>query len=289
MKLIRFLSMDNQEKYGLYEPELPGQALIIQGDIFEDFEVTSKLTEIKSILPPVSPCNILALGLNYRRHADETNVSYPEIPIVFIKAATSVIGHLSPILLPVIGPDNVDYEAELAVIVGRRIKNIPASKVVECILGYTCANDVSARDWQIEKQKKQWARGKSFDTFCPLGPYLVTPDEIPNPQNLRIRTILNDRIVQDSNTSDMIFDIPAIVSDLSRSMTLLPGTVILTGTPEGVGFTRRPPLFLQDGDVVTIEIEKIGQLTNPVRTEDHGGEIIDYESRKIHKQLALDD
>jgi 2-keto-4-pentenoate hydratase/2-oxohepta-3-ene-1,7-dioic acid hydratase in catechol pathway len=147
---------------------------------------------------------------------------------------------------------------------------------------------VSARDWQIEKQKKQWARGKSFDTFCPLGPYLVTRDEIPHPQNLHIRTILNGRTVQDSNTSDMIFDIPAIISDLSRSMTLLPGTVILTGTPEGVGCTRQPPLYLQAGDTVTITIEKIGQLTNPVRDEDHRDNTLP-EGKKFEKPLVLGD
>jgi len=289
MKLIRFITRENKELCGLYKPELPDRALVIRGDIVEDFEVTSELAEIHSILPPISPSNILALGLNYRKHADETNVSYPEIPIVFIKATSSIIGHLSPILLPAAGPENVDYEAELAVVIRRKVKNIPPSEVLDCILGYTCANDVSARDWQIEKQKKQWARGKSFDTFCPLGPYLVTQDEISDPQNLRIRTILNGRTVQDSNTSDMIFDIPAIVSDLSRSMTLLPGTVILTGTPEGVGFTRQPPLFLKDGDIVTIEIEKIGQLTNPVKREDNGGKVVYSESKKVQKQLALDD
>ncbi len=289
MKLIRFLTGENQEICGLYEPELPNQALVIRGDIFEDFEVTSKLAKIHSILPPVSPCNILALGLNYRKHADETNVSYPEIPIVFIKATTSVVGHMSPILLPEAGPENVDYEAELAVIIGRKVKNIPPSEAMDCILGYTCANDVSARDWQIEKQKKQWARGKSFDTFCPLGPYLVTRDEIPDPQHLRIRTILNGNTVQDSDTSDMIFDIPAIVSDLSRSMTLLPGTVILTGTPEGVGFTRQPPLYLQDGDIVTIDIEKIGQLTNPVKRENNEKNIFYSGSRRLQKPLVLGD
>ena len=270
MKIIRFLSDENHEMCGLYEPELEDQALVIRGDLFGDFEVTSKLAGIGSILPPVYPCNILALGLNYRQHADETSVSYPEIPILFLKATTSVIGHMSPILLPQAGPANVDYEAELAVIIGKKVKNVSRSEAMDSILGYTCANDVSARDWQIEKQKKQWARGKSFDTFCPLGPYLVTRDEIPDPQNLRIRTVLNGKTVQDSNTYDMIFDVPAIISDLSRSMTLLPGTVILTGTPEGVGFTRQPPIYLQDGDIVTIEIESIGQLTNPVKREDTG-------------------
>jgi 2-keto-4-pentenoate hydratase/2-oxohepta-3-ene-1,7-dioic acid hydratase in catechol pathway len=288
MKIIRFLSDGNHEMCGLYEPELEDQALVIRGDVFSDFEVTSKLVEVGSILPPVSPCNILALGLNYRQHADETSVSYPEIPILFLKATTSVIGHMSPILLPKAGPTNVDYEAELAVIIGKKTKNVSRSEAMDSILGYTCANDVSARDWQIEKQKKQWARGKSFDTFCPLGPYLVTRDEIPDPQNLRIRTILNGKTVQDSNTCDMIFDIPAIISDLSRSMTLLPGTVILTGTPEGVGFTRQPPIYLQDGDIVTVEIEGIGQLTNPVKREDEGDRVV-LDSMEVQKPLKLSD
>ena len=288
MKLIRFLSQENQEMCGLYEPEFQDQARVIRGDIFGKFKITSKLAKIHSILPPVSPCNILALGLNYRKHADETNVSYPELPVLFIKTTTSVVGHMSPIILPAAGPENVDYEAELAVIIGRKVKNISPSEAMDCILGYTCANDVSARDWQIEKQKKQWARGKSFDTFCPLGPYLVTRDEIPDPQNLQIRTILNGNTVQNSNTSDMIFDIPTIVSDLSRSMTLLPGTVILTGTPEGVGFTRQPPVYLRGGDIVTIEIERIGQLTNPVKMEDHGKNSIS-ERRGGKKPLVLGD
>lgn len=288
MKIIRFLSDQNREICGLYESELEDQALVIHGDLFGDFEVTSKLARVGSILPPVYPCNILALGLNYRQHADETSVSYPEIPILFLKATTSVIGHLSPILLPQAGPANVDYEGELAVIVGKKIKNVSRSEAMEAVLGYTCANDVSARDWQIEKQKKQWSRGKSFDTFCPLGPYLVTRDEIPDPQNLRIRTVLNDKTVQDSNTCYMIFDIPAIISDLSRSMTLLPGTVILTGTPEGVGFTRQPPIYLQDGDIVTIEIEGIGKLINPVeREEQDDNRTLDGE--EVRKPLKLSD
>lgn len=288
MKIIRFISNNDQLVFGLYDPELPEQARVIQGDIFGKFRVTSKLAKIQHVLSPVFPCNVLALGLNYRKHADETQVSYPELPIVFIKATTSVVGHMSPIILPAAGPDSVDYEAELAVVIGKKIKNVSPSEAMDCILGYTCANDVSARDWQIEKQKKQWARGKSFDTFCPLGPYLVTRDEIPDPQNLCIRTILNGSTVQDSNTSDMIFDVPTIVSDLSRSMTLLPGTVILTGTPEGVGFTRQPPLFLQEGDTVTIDIEKIGQLTNPVRKEDQGDNVVS-EGKRIRQPLILGD
>lgn len=267
MKLIRFLSEDEQVLYGVFDKNTPDQALIIEGDVLGDFDVTTRHSRIKKILPPYPPPNILALGLNYRKHADETHVRYPDVPVVFIKATNSVIGHGSPIILPAAGPNEVDYEAELAVIIGRKAKNVSIRDAMDYIAGYTCANDVSARDWQIHKQKKQWSRGKSFDTFCPLGPYLVTKDEIPPPGNLRIRAILNGKVLQDSNTSDMIFDIPAIVSDLSRSTTLLPGTVILTGTPEGVGFTRQPPIFLKEGDVITVSIEKIGELTNPVVNE----------------------
>jgi 2-keto-4-pentenoate hydratase/2-oxohepta-3-ene-1,7-dioic acid hydratase in catechol pathway len=162
----------------------------------------------------------------------------------------------------------VDYEAELAVVIGKQAKNVSPREAMDYIFGYTCANDVSARDWQFDKQKGQWARGKSFDTFCPLGPWIVTRDEIDNPNDLAIRAVLNGRTVQEARTSEMIFNIQTIISTLSRSMTLLPGTVILTGTPEGVGFTRQPPLFLQAGDVINVAIEKIGTLTNRVVKEE---------------------
>lgn len=267
MKIVRFISEENQEHYGLYDPEFPNDAKVIEGNILGEFTITSNLSKIKIFLPPIEPCNILALGLNYRKHADETKMAHPEIPVLFIKATTSVLGHLAPILLPAAGPIRVDYEAELAIVIAKKVKNVSYSEAEDCIFGYTCANDVSARDWQLEKQNKQWARGKSFDTFCPLGPYLTTRDEISDPQKLRIRTIINGNILQDSSTADMIFDIQAIISDLSRSLTLMPGTVILTGTPEGVGFTRKPPVYLKDGDNVTIEIESIGKLTNPVERE----------------------
>jgi 2-keto-4-pentenoate hydratase/2-oxohepta-3-ene-1,7-dioic acid hydratase in catechol pathway len=166
-----------------------------------------------------------------------------------------------------VGPEHVDYEAELAVVIGKRAKNISPDAALDYIFGYTCANDVSARDWQFDKQKGQWARGKSFDTFCPLGPWIVTKDEIGDPNDLGIRCLLNGQAVQESRTSEMIFNVQTIISSLSQSMTLLPGTVILTGTPEGVGFTRQPPLFLHDSDVVSVEIEKIGTLTNRVALE----------------------
>jgi len=214
------------------------------------------------------PVNILAMGINYKKHGDETAMSYPDQPILFIKATSSLTGPDSTIILPAAGPDLVDYEAELAVVIGKTAKNIRSDEAMDYIFGYTCANDVSARDWQFDKQKGQWARGKSFDTFCPLGPWIVTKDEVDNPDDLAIRTILNGRVVQESRTSEMIFDIRTIVSNLSRSLTLLTGTVILTGTPEGVGFTRQPPLFLKDGDIINVEIEKIGTLSNRVIKEE---------------------
>lgn len=267
MKIIRFVSSDDTILYGLFDPDTPEEALVIDGDIFENVTVTDRRERVKELLPPVDPPNVFALGFNYGSHAVEVDVEYPENPVVFLKATSSIIGHGSSIVLPKAGPSEVDYEAELAIIIGKKGKNIPPHSVQNYIFGYTCANDVSARDWQFHKQKHQWTRGKSFDTFCPLGPCLVTADEIADPNKLKIRAILNGQIMQESNTSAMFFDVSAIVSDLSQSLTLLPGTVIMTGTPEGVGFTREPPVFLKDGDVITIEVETIGQLTNPVVIE----------------------
>ena len=163
--------------------------------------------------------------------------------------------------------DQVDYECELAVIIGRTAKNVSKVEALDYVFGYTCANDVSARDWQIQKGGSQWTRGKTFDTFCPIGPCIVTADEIPNPNALAIRTILNGEVVQDWNTSDMIFDVPTLIEFLSGSTTLLPGTVILTGTPHGVGMAAKPPRWLKPGDRVVIEIDGIGELSNPVTLE----------------------
>ena len=193
---------------------------------------------------------------------------FPEYPVLFIKSISSLQNPEDPILLPRhLRSDRVDYECELAVVIGRVCKNVSASKAFDYVAGYTCANDVSARDWQIKRGGSQWCRGKTFDTFAPLGPCLVLKDEIPDPNALRIQTVLNGQSMQDSNTSDMIFDVPTLIEFLSGSTTLLPGTVILTGTPQGVGAARKPPVFLQPGDTVTIEIEKIGALTNPVVAE----------------------
>ena len=176
----------------------------------------------------------------------------------------------SPIVIPgsrQLASAEVDYECELAVVIGRACKNVSRERALDYVLGYTCANDVSARDWQIRNGGGQWCRGKTFDTFAPLGPCLVTRDEIANPNALKIATILNGERVQDWTTADMIFDVPRLIEFLSASTTLVPGTVILTGTPHGVGMAAKPPHWLKPGDVVTIEIEGIGQLTNPVVAE----------------------
>ena len=267
MKIVRFRSPGGEVLYGAADPDVPDRATVIYGDIFGDIELSGRVERIEFILPPLSPPNIIALGLNYGKHAEEIAIRKPESPVTFLKATTSIVGHGAPIVLPSAGPDEVDYEAELAVIIGKKAKNVSRADASNYILGYTCANDVSARDWQWRKQQEQWARGKSFDTFCPIGPYLVTKDEVENAGTLTIQAILNGEIMQDSNTADMIFDIPAIISHISASLTLLPGTVILTGTPEGVGYTRVPPVFLNEGDRVTISIEHIGELTNPVMRE----------------------
>ena len=267
MKIIRFISGRDQTLYGTLDPAAPHKARVIEGDILMRFSLTDRMETIKKILAPIDPPNILALGFSYGKHAGETESNAPESPVLFIKGTNTLIGPGDAILLPMAGPDEVDYEAELAIVIGRRAKNVSAKEALEYVLGYTCGNDVSARDWQMVKQKKQWARGKSFDTFCPLGPCIVTKDEVPDPNSLRIQSILNGKVMQDSNTSDMLFSVAEIVSDLSRSMTLLPGTVIMTGTPEGVGFVRKPPVFMRHGDVITIAIEKVGELTNPVENE----------------------
>lgn len=267
MKIVKFRSPSGEVLTGAFDPNAPDRATVIDGGIFGDIALSRRVEQIEAFLPPLTPPNIIALGLNYGKHADETGLRVSGRLVMFLKATTSIVGHGSPIVLPVAGPDEVDYEAELAVIIGKRAKNVSRDEALDYVLGYTCANDVSARDWQWHKQQEQWARGKSFDTFCPIGPYIVTKDEVEDAGELRIRTILNGEVMQEARTADMIFDIPAIISDISCSLTLVPGTVILTGTPEGVGYTRIPPVFLKEGDIVTISIDRIGELTNPVMSE----------------------
>jgi 2-keto-4-pentenoate hydratase/2-oxohepta-3-ene-1,7-dioic acid hydratase in catechol pathway len=245
-----------------------GSAREISGDLFGAYRVTNRTVVPGKILAPVAPPNILAIGLNYRRHAEEGGKGVPERPMLFLKSTGCVQNPGDPIELPrKLASSEVDYECELAVVIGRTCKNATRERALDFVLGYTAANDVSARDWQMRLGGGQFCQGKSFDTFCPLGPVLVTRDEIDDPNKLSIRTILNGQVMQDWNTSDMVFDVPALIEFLSASKTLLPGTVILTGTPHGVGVARKPPVFLKAGDTVTIEIEGIGALTNPVVEE----------------------
>lgn len=266
MKIIRYQDGKDQIKYAARQYD--GSAREITGDIFGRFDVIDKKADVQKLLAPVVPAGILCIGLNYRRHAAEGNAPIPKWPVLFMKTTSSVQNPGDPILLPRhLKSAEVDYECELAVVISKRCKNVPRDRALDYVLGYTCANDVSARDWQKEMGGSQWCRGKTFDTFCPLGPCLVTPDELANPNALAIKTILNGEVMQDWNTNDMIFDVPALIEFLSGSTTLLPGTVILTGTPHGVGMARKPPVWLKSGDRITIEIEKIGALENPVLDE----------------------
>ena len=270
MKILRYQSPDGLIHFAQQHPD--GTATKLRGGLFEKLETTDEAVEIAKVLAPLEPRALLCIGLNYREHAAETNAPLPKVPVLFFKNPASVQHPGGPIELPRwLASGRVDYECELAVVIGRRGKNVPRAEALDYVLGYTCANDVSARDWQKEGGGTQWCRGKSFDTFCPLGPVLVTPDEIPNPNALRISTKVNGETLQESSTGDMIFDVPALIEFLSGSTTLLPGTVILTGTPHGVGMARTPPRWLQPGDTVAVEIENIGVLSNPVVEERAAG------------------
>jgi 2-keto-4-pentenoate hydratase/2-oxohepta-3-ene-1,7-dioic acid hydratase in catechol pathway len=217
--------------------------------------------------PPVPrPGKLICVGLNYKDHAAESNMAVPKSPVTFSKYVTSIVGEHKPILLPA-ASSQVDYEAELAIVIGRRAKHVRVAKAWDYVLGYTNLNDVSARDLQFADG--QWQRGKSCDTFAPMGPAIVTHDAVGNPHELRIRLRLNGKTLQDSSTDQLIFGIDYIVSFLSQTVTLEPGDVIATGTPPGVGFARKPPVFLKAGDVVEVEVEGLGVLSNPVLA-DHG-------------------
>ena len=262
MKLIRHLTSSGPAYAAL---QANGSALALDGDIFGHWRVTDRVITPAKILSPVQPTNILCIGLNYAKHAAEGGKAPPERPIWFIKLPGAVQNPGDPIFLPAHQRSTkVDYEAELAIVLRKTARNVSRADAFDYILGYTCANDVSARDWQRDFGGGQWNHAKSFDTFCPLGPVLVTPDEIPNPNALRIRSMLNGTVMQDSSTADMIFDVPALIEFMTADKTLPAGTVILTGTPEGVGFARKPPVWLNPGDTISVEIEAIGTLTNPI-------------------------
>ncbi|MFH0911589.1 MAG: fumarylacetoacetate hydrolase family protein [Planctomycetota bacterium] len=254
-----------EEAWGLVEG---GEVRVVKGSPFTDVAPTRKvlpLSNIREYLPPADPPNIIAIGVNYPAHMRESRSAFeaPSAPLLFFKATTALTAHERPILLPREAPEEVDYEAELVAAIGRKARHVPRDRALEYVAGYTCGNDVSARDCQL-RLDRQWARGKSFDTFAPVGPWLVTDLD---PSDLAVRARVNGRLLQDGRTRDMTFDVPALVSFLSRQMTLLPGTLIFTGTPGGVGFARTPPFFLRAGDVCEIEIEGVGTLRNPVLRE----------------------
>ncbi len=266
MRVIRFQHAGDTH-YG--QPAGDGTALVIEtdptGGPFTGYRLTDRRMVVERLLAPVVPTDILCIGLNYRDHAAESGGAIPEHPMLFIKASNTLNHPFADIRIPR-RSSQIDYEAELAVVIGDEAKDVAPERAVDHVFGYCCANDVSARDWQRDKKLGggQFARGKSFDGFCPLGPALVTADEVADPNALRVRCELNGRVVQDSSTADMIFDVPTLIASLSSTMTLRPGTVILTGTPAGVGFARTPPLWLKAGDVVAVEIEGLGRLENPV-------------------------
>jgi 2-keto-4-pentenoate hydratase/2-oxohepta-3-ene-1,7-dioic acid hydratase in catechol pathway len=264
MRIVRFEGPDGGPVYG--EDLGDGRARLLQGDLLSGLAPTAETVAIGRRLAPLDPVNIFCIGLNYRAHAEETGAAWPENPVIFMKPTTALNHPEAEIRLPaccVQGPE-VDYEAELAVVIGRAATDVSERDALDYVLGYTCANDVSARRWQKHGGGGQWVKGKSFNSFCPLGPVLVTADEIPDPQTLSLRTRLNGKTMQEGHTSDMIFPVAKLIHLLSQDTTLLPGTVILTGTPPGVGFVRKPPVFLAAGDRVEIEVEGIGVLANRV-------------------------
>ncbi len=261
MKIAR-IKHEDKIQYAVVEED---RFCLIEGDIFGRWRKTEITipAEGVTLLAPVCPPQIIAIGANYRKHCEECNTPVPEAPLVFLKSCNTITGPSMPIMLPKMAPNEVDYEAELAIVIGKKAKHVSEADADEYILGYTCANDISARDCQL-KQDAQWARGKSFDTFAPIGPWIATGLD---GDNLDIKQSLNGEIVQDSKTSDMIFSCRYLVSYLSQCMTLYPGSIITTGTPSGVGLSRDPQVFLTDGDKLVVEIEGIGQLANTVELE----------------------
>jgi 2-keto-4-pentenoate hydratase/2-oxohepta-3-ene-1,7-dioic acid hydratase in catechol pathway len=223
-----------------------------------------RLQDVRLAPPVTEPSKIIAIGLNYMDHIEESKGTIPKVPIVFAKFPNTLVAHLAPIAWRQEITAKVDFEAELAVVMGKRIFSASREEVLAAVFGYTCANDVSARDLQFGDG--QWVRGKSLDTFCPLGPWIVTADEIADPHDLEIRCVVNKEVMQQSNTGRMIFRLPELISFLSSHFTLLPGDLILTGTPHGVGAFRDPSIYLKDGDEVVVEIEGIGRLVNPCRS-----------------------
>lgn len=272
MKLVRFEDDKTQVQFGKDFGD--GTAELLAGDPLASFpelpSLTGRVVPIVRRLSPVEPSNLFCIGMNYKAHVAEMGGAIPQRPVVFMKPTTTVQHPGQPVRVPRCehdGPET-DQEAELAVVIGKIARDVAVDDALDYVLGYTCANDVSARWWQKHGGGGQFIRGKGFDTFCPLGPVLVTPgngdNEISDPQNLRVQGSLDGSVLQDGNTSDMIFSVAALIAFLSQDTTLLPGTVILTGTPPGVGWAREPKQLMRPGMEAVVEIEGLGRLVNPV-------------------------
>lgn len=242
---------------------------VTTADLESNQGIIFNLNEVRLKAPLLKPGKILCVGQNYREHIIEMNLGIPEYPVIFAKFSNCIIGPEDAIPLPNI-TKQLDYEAEFAFVIGKKAKNVPKEKALDYIAGYTISNDISARDLQM--RTSQWVQGKVLDGSLPLGPYIVTKDEIPNPKNLEVSLYVNGEERQHSNTKNLVFDVEMLVEFLSGIITLDPGDLILTGTPGGVGVARDPQTFLQDGDVIKIEIERLGELNNTVKTtlDDHG-------------------
>jgi 2-keto-4-pentenoate hydratase/2-oxohepta-3-ene-1,7-dioic acid hydratase in catechol pathway len=275
-RLVRFLAKDGRTYYG--DAILPRgvsdiakakQARVVTGSIFGKHEVSDQVQDIRLLLAPLAPedvSTVRCLGLNYALHAKETGMAEPKFPILFYKPATSLSGPSDPIAIHPMAQEGtgLDYECELIVVIGKRCTDVSESEALDYVLGFTVGNDVSHRDWQIKHGGGQWSLGKGFDGWAPYGPGIVTRQIIKDPQALKIWTKVNGQTVQDSDTSDMIFNIKKTIAFLSQGVTLMPGDLILTGTPPGVGMGRKPQVWLKDGDVVEVGLEHVGTCTNKV-------------------------
>lgn len=259
VRIARFEDASGNEAYGLAHCD--GSVTVAEGCPYKGLTDTGKKASVRAWLSPIDPYAVICIGLNYSKHADELKLPYPKNPVIFWKPSNSAAGHGAKVVKPR-ATEKMDYEVELAVVIGKKCKDVTPEQALDYVLGYTVANDLSTRDWQKlpELAGGQWCRSKGFDGFSPLGPVLVTKEEIPDPHNLFLRSSVNGEKRQDSSTSDLIFKIPEIISFLSNGCTLMPGTVIMTGTPAGVAEGMKNQPWLKPGDKVVTEIEKIGAL-----------------------------
>lgn len=266
MKLVRYRTPANDIAFG--HLDATGAVFELDGDPLGPHLPSNRPATVAKLLAPIQPPAIFCIGLNYRKHAEETGAKLPNHPVVFMKQPAAIQNPGDPVVLPTFLPSHmVDFEGELVVVIGRRAKNIRKADALHHVLGYTVGNDVSARDWQREWGGGQFCRGKTFDTFAPIGPSITTADEAGDPNALMLTTKVNGEVMQHCSTGDMIFDVPTLIEFLSGSTTLEPGTLIFTGTPSGVGMARKPPVFLKAGDSVEVEISRLGVLRNPVESE----------------------